>query len=1110
MLWKVKIGQGINQRIQDRIINISITHDSFMQSFSIIIKNPTWVERSQSKGRIDDAIIQIKRGSEILIEGFIENVECGADNIILSGRSFLVLLGYSTSSETDDSGNTKAEYENATGSSIITNLITNFCYTKDSELTYTDITFTETYDGVVKFHGKKVYQIIKEMCSSYGKDIWSDATWNGDGINIDNKNIHIGERSRESFGSPHKVLRGGQHLKDIPSVKYKTGAEMMNCLRVIGKGEGKEQVSVWCEDLTSIGLYGYIEGQPYRSNMITKESTAKSIGNAIIAAKKDPITQLSVSPAYYISDLKYGDWVQIIDTHSNIDTVKRIKKIVYIYTINQIDSMQIELGDKFNNYENIIADLTKGDVDAEKEMTLAGGSFRITANTPPNTYIRIEKGSWYGTDGIFYVWDIDTTRVFWGGNPPYNATTPNNYFKALIQIKNNALSTSDIEYKTSLTSGAHTGYNQSTAEGEIITPDDGYTPLGEIILKCQTSGGTVYPVEATDETGSYIWRDVRPIIGSSATGFGGEGLWENIGSPEYSQLIVAQNIYLQGYDIRDTNAIKNELGSNFTLYGSNSAHTDFLEILQWDHDEENLGTDASLFTLNALGDNVSIALGFYRGAAGSAQLVWSPSHTHFQLTKSSTEYATIDIETLRLNSNTAYELATIQVNNSTGNLEFWDNIIGTKTLTELANVAGLWEDMGTYVRLIAADDIDLQNRKIINLDAATLSGDAISLDVDGYVPINNIPLGAPGIKGDLLVGKFSGCEEMLIGPNTYVLTADSGVDFGMKWAPPAVSELWEDMGTYVRLIAADDIDLQNERIYFNRSISNSQIYGIGDNLIINPHSTTSNIGFGGILSATYGIINCGNIAMSNDRSITNCDGITMYDSGSILDMNYGSIVDSGDITLYDSTSLSPKLSLKVPFIESSGGVYLIATDNRFFINKIDNTPLISCNTGIGEWTITGNLNVYDINMSVGNIIGVVDIKSYYSTGIEIKDSSGNGKIELADLQFAAICNDDIDMDHNDIIDCRDIKGDTGGTNGAYRLNLDFRGDAAHRIYYTGISDNRLGYKTSYQHAFAIGANVITTIDANGLLMNTGKYIKSVSGDLELRAPSGSKIKFVIG
>lgn len=535
MAWTVRIGQaddGAGIRTQNRVSEIHVLEEFAHKNFIITITKPTDAERTQNKGRIDSALVEIKRGSEDLIVGYIESVENSCDFVKYSGRSFLVLLGYSTSSETDDGGNTKAEYENATGSSIITNLIGDFCITKDAELIYTDITFTETYDGIVKLHGKKVYQIVKEMCSTYGKDLWADATWTGN--NVIAKNIHVGEKTRGLSGSPYKTLHGGVEIAQIPTVIYKTDSEMMNCLRVIGKGEGKDQISVWCEDAPSIVSYGYIEGQPYRSNMISKESTAKSIGDAIIAAKKDPITQLHVDPAFYINDLKYGDWVKIIDSYSGINTTKRIKKIIHSFNSKNGEMMQIELGEQFNNYENIIADLTKGDVDAEKEMTLGGGSFRITPNTPPNTYVRIEKGSWYGTDGIFYIWDTDTSRVFWGGEPPYNATTVDNYFKALIQIKDNAASSADIEYKTSLTVGAHTGYNQATAEGESISPDTGYTPLGEVILKCDNVSGTVYDVEATDEGGSYIWRDVRPIIGSSATGFGSD-VWErdvtNNGSP---------------------------------------------------------------------------------------------------------------------------------------------------------------------------------------------------------------------------------------------------------------------------------------------------------------------------------------------------------------------------------------------------------------------------------------------------------------------------------------------------------------------------------------------------------------------------------------------------
>jgi len=109
------------------------------------------------------------------------------------------------------------------------------------------------------------------------------------------------------------------------------------------------------------------------------------------------------------------------------------------------------------------------------------------------------------------------------------------------------------------------------------------------------------------------------------------------------------------------------------------------------------------------------------------------------------------------------------------------------------------------------EDLAAGGFKITGLGAATVTGDAISLDGDGYVPIAKLPLGSPGVKGDLLVGKETGCEEMLIGTDTYVLTADSSEDFGMKWAS-VVTGLWEDNGSYSQLIDPDDIEFQGEGI----------------------------------------------------------------------------------------------------------------------------------------------------------------------------------------------------------------------------------------------------------------------------------------------------------
>ncbi len=552
-LWAVRIGQGGSIRTQDRVVDVRTTEKFAHSEFVVTVQNPTSTERSQAKGRINNAIIQIKRGSDILIEGFIEDVENGADFVKYIGRSFLILLGYTTSSETAFGGVTEAEYDDDTGVTIINDLINSFCVPHDAEITYTDVTFAETYDGIVKLHSKKVYDIIRNMCIDYSRDLWADATWNGDGINIDNKNIHVGTKSRGNAGAPHKTLTGGVHLKNIPIVRYRSSQNVINRIRVIGKGSGKEKVSVIVDDAASQATYGVIEGAPYNNNMIITETTATAVGQAIIDAKKDLVEELHVELITYISDLKYGDWVNIIDSYSNVDTTQRIKQITRMYDSRSGDSMSIEIGMPFDNYETLIKDLTKGDVDEELEMSKGGGSLRITANDPPNDWVRVEKGSWYGTDGVFYDWETDTSRVFWAGDPPYNATTVDNYFKALIQIKDNAAVATDIEYKTSMTAVSHTGSDKATAKADAIAPDDGYTPIGEIILKCKIVDGTVYAVTATDEGESFIYRDVRPIIGASGTGFGSD-IWEKDGSNNAVPKSTIAGVDMDGKSITATGA----------------------------------------------------------------------------------------------------------------------------------------------------------------------------------------------------------------------------------------------------------------------------------------------------------------------------------------------------------------------------------------------------------------------------------------------------------------------------------------------------------------------------------------------------------------------------
>jgi len=177
-LWNTTIGQGSSRRTQGRITNIHVKESFGHVEFSVKIASPTTAEKEQIKGRIDAAIIQIKRGTDTLIEGFIEDVQLGADYVQYTGRSFLILLGYSTASETGTDGKTEAEFTDKEGNYIIETLIDDYCQNKDPEV-YSSIQLRDiyganvVYNGDVKFHGKKVYQIVREMCQSYGKDLWS-------------------------------------------------------------------------------------------------------------------------------------------------------------------------------------------------------------------------------------------------------------------------------------------------------------------------------------------------------------------------------------------------------------------------------------------------------------------------------------------------------------------------------------------------------------------------------------------------------------------------------------------------------------------------------------------------------------------------------------------------------------------------------------------------------------------------------------------------------------------------------------------------------------------------------------------------------------------------
>jgi hypothetical protein len=913
MSWIVRIGQADDAagiRTQARVTDVQVTEEFGHKDFIITIRSPTSAERTQDKGRIDSSLIEITRGSEDYIVGYIESTENGSNYVKYSGRSFLVLLGYSTSGETDGStGDSKAEYDDKTGAFIIDDLIDEFCFTKDAELVYSDITFAETFGGNAKLHGKKVYQIVKEMCNMYGKDLWSTATWTGD--NVTAKNIHVGDRSRGSVGSPHKTLRGGIEIAQIPVIKYRTDADMVNAIRIMGKGSGKERVTAYYTDATSITSYGTIEADPYYNNMIADIDTALAIGQAIVDAKKEPIAQLHVDPAFYINDLRYGDWVRIIDSYSGVDVTKRIKKITRTYSSKNGEAMELELGEQFNNYENIVRDLTKGDVDPEPEMVKQGGSLRITANDPPDDFIRHDPGFWYDTTGTFQESGKGVCPFWTYANNPATGT----YKKALIQISD----AGTITYKVG------TQYASKTdAQNESVSVDATNTPLGEVILKGKAVGGGGYTVEDvydTDQGNSYIYRDVRPIIGSSATGFGGDSLWEVSGSE--TQLITPDSIDMQGHDIIKIANLKGSLNSNFSLHGSNSADTDWIEFLQWDHGTEQIliNRNTDLYDASTISPQLKFRVPLDEGYSGFYVDYHSvDGMLRFRNITGDTDVVTFS-DTGRVNliddlwitkgkeinfgtPNTAY----IYQDASTNDLKFYDSVLAaTKTLTELA--AG------------------------------------------------GMPTG--GVQGDI----------------TY--------HNGTNWVRLAAGS----SGNYLKTLGAG-----NNPIWFN----------ITAGYVTDPLSNS-------------------------------------------LDCNGYDINDIGDLDF--------RTSLSYAYINFDSGNDFLRYD---------------CGNDVFEFKINDNIR-FSIELE--------EINAYW----------------------------DLDMNSKDIIKVDEIKGTS-----TVPCHLDFRGDDAHRIWYTGSVDNKVQYKTYLSHEFVIQSTDILEVKTTGVHMKAGKYIKSDSGDLELRAPSGSKIKFVIG
>lgn len=495
-MWNVYIGQPFV--LQERIGNISVTHEKNYSSYSIEILHSTVTERNFVPGRLDSQSILIKRNDETVFVGYIEDVDPG-ETTKYYGRDARILLEKSTEQN--------LEYKDKSGEYIINDLITTYC--SEISVDLGDIDYSEVLGGTVRCGGEKVSKIITELCDLYDREWWIEVTIVGNSITA--RNINIGTKSRGSQGSPYVTLNGGIEISGLPVRKNKS-RKTENKLLVKGKGSKSGRVTAICEDLTSQALYGIIEGEPYENNLISDEKTAKNIGDAIIAAKKDLSIDVSINLAKYIDDLEYGDWVRILDSYTETDVTKRVVKCTYKRILDQADTKDVEFGNNYSSYNALLKQLNRKLIEDSSVMTDQDGILNVHSTTPESTSIIIDAGTYYGIDGVKITYDGETYAI-----PSGIFTLANRWKKILLQISGDK---ADIVGNNALSIVHGTEYaDKASAEAEDLDSTDTYIPVAEIIMHCEAVPTTYeyiyeYTTSYNDNDVSYIYREVRPFIGT--------------------------------------------------------------------------------------------------------------------------------------------------------------------------------------------------------------------------------------------------------------------------------------------------------------------------------------------------------------------------------------------------------------------------------------------------------------------------------------------------------------------------------------------------------------------------------------------------------------------
>ncbi|RLI05852.1 hypothetical protein DRO26_01015 [Candidatus Bathyarchaeota archaeon] len=103
-------------------------------------------------------------------------------------------------------------------------------------------------------------------------------------------------------------------------------SKLTNKVKVIGAGEGSDRVEVEEQDLDSIHQYGLRESV-YVDKEIDGEDLARALAQKLLNLHKNPEERISVR---YLPNQNFdvGDKITVVDSHTNLDTSFRVKKLV--------------------------------------------------------------------------------------------------------------------------------------------------------------------------------------------------------------------------------------------------------------------------------------------------------------------------------------------------------------------------------------------------------------------------------------------------------------------------------------------------------------------------------------------------------------------------------------------------------------------------------------------------------------------------------------------------------------------------------------------------------------------------------------------------------------